>query len=131
MKKFIRDAYKQTTQQNRLTLYSGDLMTKEPLIEKEKPHLHWTGTGYELTELAIALIHSESVEMSNGKNTQGELGAQLFKLFNHKPGIKNKEFSFEINELKKNRDKSIYLRTLPPIVDKYIVNSTRKNRQEE
>jgi hypothetical protein len=122
------DVENRTYKGSGLVLFSGIFQNSEDHLVKSYPKLKWNGSGIELTELALALIHNESVEIDGGKNTQGELGAQLFRLFNYKPNITAKEFPFEVNELKKLHQKSVFLRVLAPVVDKYIAESTRKNK---
>lgn len=88
--------------------------------QSDFPSLVWKGQKVDLTELAIALIQSGSVKIENGKNTEGNIGANLFTLFNVDLNMTEDKFWKAINDLKKRDKPVIFLNTLSKSCADYI-----------
>jgi len=89
--------------------------------EVEYPILTWIGKKNDLTELTIGLIHTGSLKIEYGKNTQGNIGATIFNLFNLDVNMTQVKFWGAINDLKKRgNSKAAFLNTLSKAYEEYV-----------
>jgi len=107
---------------------------------EEGTRLIWGGNISDLTELAAALISTDSVKLQNAENedNDGKIGAYLFMLFDIQKNMTPDQYYRYINDIKKRNDKVVFIDQLAIALKKYleegrkdVLKRRRKSRKSD